>query len=583
MVTQDNNNPGLLSKVAKFVRNPTTDWADLDKLEPITKPRVEPEPELAPEAESVFSRETLKSMLERKRHDDAIRRREFDYLRKLRRSAPAITSDMVGRNSFLRDTTGYSDLDDRAMTLKKIDEIEAQMSKQWWKGQGRPPSAESARQAGQEQRQSEAARQDTQIGFASTIINEDLTDGNDLPTVMGSTTQVYSSIASDQPAVAANPAKVAGLDSKSFESSKLFAVEMGDALLDPELEEAAIRFANSDDVGAETVLLTACQASQANPAAAQTWVWALLDLYRCTGQRERFDSQALHFAQRFSRSAPLWFSVPDQLGQDAETTDSAPTSTQPDPAQWQCPAQLDAAAVASLASTLAATHTPRSVNWSALERIAPAAVPALDQLLEQWAEQICTIHFEGVATLDRLLRNATPVASAQVEKYWWHLRLNLLRVLQQQDEFELAALDYCITYEVSPPPWREVRCQRIDQVPAANRQPLPSGGVPGAAEDWHTSSGFARSVLLEPDRQHGMTVLLRGELQGDAVQALLPPEKVIPTGSRLVVACATLIRVDFSAAGSILNWVAQCESLGCQVEFQQVPHLVAPPIGQWVL
>lgn len=583
MATQDNNSPGLLSKVAKFVRNPTTDWADLDKLEPKAKLRVEPQPQLEPDPETstVYSRETLKSMLERKRHDDAIRKREFDHLRKLRRSAPAITSDMVAKNSFLRDTTGYSDLDDRAMTLRKIDEIEAQMSKQWWKGHAKPGTAESARQAEPGARLTAQAKLDTHMGFASTIINEDMADGHDMPTVMGSTTQDYT-VAETQPnrqSSFTSPANAAGFDSKNFESSKLFAVEMGDALLDPELEEAAIRFANSDDTGAEAVLLTAYQASDANEAAAQTWMAALFDLYRCTGQHNSFENQAVNYAQRFGRSAPQWFSVPEQLQLNPDLADSGPTSVQSDAAQvvWPCPAKFDIQAVNQLASTMASTSKLRSVNWSDLEHITPQAAQALGHLLAQWAEQMCTIHFEGVGTLDRLLRSATPVASAQVEKFWWQLRLDLLRILNQQDDFELVALDYCITYEVSPPPWRDVRCQRIDQLPAqaVTQQPLQSGGLLATTDEWRTSSGFARSVLLEPVNMPLMEVQLRGELQGDTVQALLPQEKKIPTGSRLVVTCATLIRVDFSAAGSILNWVAQCESLGCQVEFQQVPHLVA--------
>ncbi len=44
---------------------------------------------------------------------------------------------------------------------------------------------------------------------------------------------------------------------------------------------------------------------------------------------------------------------------------------------------------------------------------------------------------------------------------------------------------------------------------------------------------------------------------------------------RGVIACDRLIRVDFSAAGSILNWVAARETEGCHVQFRDVPRLVA--------
>ena len=46
-------------------------------------------------------------------------------------------------------------------------------------------------------------------------------------------------------------------------------------------------------------------------------------------------------------------------------------------------------------------------------------------------------------------------------------------------------------------------------------------------------------------------------------------------GQQLTIDCSQLIRVDFSAAGSILNWVAQGQAQGCQIEFRDVPPLVA--------
>ena len=69
-MAEDENRSGLLSKVAKFVRNPTKDWSELD------------EKDGGPD--SGYSREALKEMIERKRQNDFVRKREFDHLRKLR-------------------------------------------------------------------------------------------------------------------------------------------------------------------------------------------------------------------------------------------------------------------------------------------------------------------------------------------------------------------------------------------------------------------------------------------------------------------------------------------------------------------
>src|SRR4051812_41757763 len=111
-------NTGLLSKVVKFVRNPTTNWADLDQQEA--------------DRESTYSKQMLKEMIERKRRNDFVRKREFDMLRKMRRSEVLAGQDPGARPSFFQSSMP-SKPDDRATTLKKIDEIEAQMSMQWWK------------------------------------------------------------------------------------------------------------------------------------------------------------------------------------------------------------------------------------------------------------------------------------------------------------------------------------------------------------------------------------------------------------------------------------------------------------------
>src|SRR3954463_2966371 len=117
-MAQKDDNAGLLSKVVRFVKNPTTNWADLDQQET--------------DRESSYSKQMLKEMIERKRRNDFVRKREFDMLRKMRRSEVMAGHDPGARPSFFQSSMP-SRPDDRASTLKKIDEIEAQMSMQWWK------------------------------------------------------------------------------------------------------------------------------------------------------------------------------------------------------------------------------------------------------------------------------------------------------------------------------------------------------------------------------------------------------------------------------------------------------------------
>jgi anti-anti-sigma regulatory factor len=68
---------------------------------------------------------------------------------------------------------------------------------------------------------------------------------------------------------------------------------------------------------------------------------------------------------------------------------------------------------------------------------------------------------------------------------------------------------------------------------------------------------------------------LAGQLLGDATESLTPLEVGGASRRILLVACDKLIRVDFSAAGSILNWAAALQAAGCQVVFCNVHRLIA--------
>ena len=583
MATKDTNT-GLLSKMARFVRNPTKDWSELDT----------PEPDV--EQENEFGKVALKEMIERKRQNDFLRRREFDHLRKIRRNGPVLGPELAGRPSFFQ-TSSISNLDERATTLKKIDEIEAQMSKQWWKGKqdeasvhaGHPPVIDSVAPAAGETAPPNLSKSKTADAFLSTLSSH-LSPAQDSASGMDYEATQMGLAASQEPLSFGAPRQMlssrnsvgrtadAGLS--EFSTSKLFSVELGDSLADPDLEEAAIRFANGDDAGAEATLLTALQAEQVDPDAADGWAAALFDLYRSTGQQGSFDRVAIEYAQRFGRSAPAWFSTPELLGRNSRPAalplGGAPASG--NQLVWDCPADLDLAAVQALCASLAAAPGRLwYLRWSQCQSITPEAAPALAEPFAQWCEQPVKLQFDGAEVLHNTLKSFTPSGDQAVDKVWWRLRLDALRITRMQDEFELTALDYCVTYEVSPPPWEDARGEYVLE---GFSPTLPGETMAGALGAASTSAAFALSqsatVPMGLDPLLAMIVVeLNGEVLGDAAEALDALQAGLHDSKRLVIACGRLIRVDFSAAGSILNWVAQRESEGCSVQFRDVPRLVA--------
>jgi len=560
MATQDNS-PGLFSKVAKFVRNPATDWAEVGKVD---------------QADSGDqSKQSLKRMIERKAHNDAVRKREFSQLRKLRRAAPDKLADMAARTSFFKDSSVDSALDERAKTLKKIDDIEAQMSKQWWKG--RPTSDATAPVAVPAGALPASLAVDS--GFASTLASDLHDSSDDVLTQMGAHAEAdVLSSGRDLNAAAGKAAR--GFDqtgSSAFSPSKVDSIDMGLMLSDPVLEEAAIRFANSDDAGAEAVLQAALQNADVTPESADGWASALFDMYRGTGQQISFEWLAMDYERRFGRRCPVWFSTPQALGLNL-VPDGPPELPRTPGGQlhWICPADIDLATVQQLQAQVVLAGGPYRLDWQAAKKIAPQAAQALASLFERWCDQPYTLSFEGVQPLERLLRAHTPVGENRTAAFWWKLRLDTLRILRQQEEYEVVAMDYCVTYEVSPPPWQPARCQRA-YGPHATTQNLTAEDGPGDSYIGHTlyaqpEAQTARQALEQPD---DLQFEFAGEVLGDAASVLQTLQSTAGQGQAVVISCERLIRVDFSAAGSLLNWFANAQQSGSSIELRDVPRLVA--------
>ena len=68
---------------------------------------------------------------------------------------------------------------------------------------------------------------------------------------------------------------------------------------------------------------------------------------------------------------------------------------------------------------------------------------------------------------------------------------------------------------------------------------------------------------------------LTGHIEGDATHLLEGMQDHVPAGQPLAIPCDKLIRIDFTAAGSVLNWAAQQQAQGREVQFHNLHRLVA--------
>ena len=587
-MSKDDPSGGFLSKVARFVRNPTTSWADLDTR--------------VANRESDNSKTVLKEMIERKRRNDFVRKREFDMLRKVRIREGTTEADQAQRPSFFQSSLSAKP-GDRASTLKKIDEIEAQMSMQWWKtknadstltgpGQfgpggspiGPKPAATGALRADQHARQygknQDAPLAAGQVGAAL---------GADVPTTpsareqapgrAGVSENATQPLPSQLPsrtglmAIASASSVASNGPSSSFSASHFFALDVQAVAQDPEVEEAAIRFANGDVDGAEQGLLEAVGKGGTRIDDIDDWL-ALFDFYRASGQLAPFESRTIDFVNRFSRSAPQWYDMPELVGRLTSKTYTPSTASAR--AVWVCEPELDAHAVGTLQSVLSRAPQPWVLDWSPLESIDTKAARALLGMFTLWGDQDVDLRCMGIDTLRDVLKTATPSGRRDVEQLWWELRMAVLRTMNHADEFELTALDFCVTYELSPPGWEAPLCH-FQVVPdaASDEAGLP---VLGEAMMEQVSSLYPHDSRLDSQQsdfsQLGL-VELSGEVLGYPQATLEALDKRLASADVMIISCRNLIRVDFSAAGTLLNWVSGHHANGRMVQFVDTHRLIS--------
>lgn len=568
-MAKDDASPGLLSKMVRFVRNPTTSWSELDSVQT--------------DRDDSVSKQLLKEMIERKRRNDFVRKREFDMLRKMRKheAMAGMGQDLSGGPSFFQSSMA-SRPDDRASTLKKIDEIEAQMSMQWWKTKD----------------QNAGGQPDDSRGKGEVTLNPML--DNALPMVYRPTAPVelprssgggepaapaQRQLSENQPAAPLQFPEIGGLagfervgDSPVSNSSpsKTGSVGVHEMMThDAELEEAAILFANGEDAGTEAGLLQILAPGASRESHVETWL-TLFDLYRATGDQDKFEKAAIDFVERFDRSAPQWFSLPDLVKKMGGTADNAAEGAA---AHWICPSVLGMQTVAALRAATARSAMPWRLDWSNLKSIEPPALDPLHRVFASWASQPVQLRFMGDSQLQQVLRDATLSGDRSVEQRWWLLRMEALRVTHRPDDFELTALDFCVTYEVSPPAWESARCEykTLDE-----QGGLMSGNtLIGEVYRDSTLSGFQApdgdtepGVDGSPSNQLS-SVELAGQIQGDALAVLDQLGTKLAGADVMHISCAKLIRVDFSAAGTLLNWVSARGAEGRSVQFLEVNRLVA--------
>jgi hypothetical protein len=599
------NSGGLLRRVVRKVAGPAKDLIQ----------RVD-ESRLSQFADS--DRAELKAMIERKRRNDFVRKRELDMLRRIRREGLTPEQAAALANSNLDEVdvrpSRPSSLAEGAVKAK-IDAIEKQMvgvaPMSSRPAPLRPAAvAPAAVVATPPHLKVPPPLLTHPVDPDATVPLELRPDGggplNEPPSFAATVTEPLSPLATATPAPAptgasagpvAGPAAARELPPLQFEVDTFTPVPPADAVApppaaarpaspvrglagdldevevleikhDPELDEAVIAFANADFNHSERVLTQITSPGAPRAQHEDTWL-VLFDLYRATGQQPRFESLALSFAEQCGRSPPQWYSLPKLL---ADAT-AAQRSAGVDSAQvgWVCPVRLDSDGLTLLNSQLLQMPQPWVLDWTQLKRVEPAAAAGLHALFQKWAGQKLTMRWLAADRLFEVLQEAAPVGVRDADPAFWLARLDALRLVNRPDQFDDVAIDYCVTYEVSPPSWEPTKCTVRVSGPSTNTRSAILSSV-----------GDVVTALMETP-EHGEVAVtsleISGQLAGDQGPLLQHLDQRLGDAKVVRLSCALLIRVDFVAAGDLLNWVIAKRTEQREVTFTDVNRLVALMFG----
>lgn len=211
----------------------------------------------------------------------------------------------------------------------------------------------------------------------------------------------------------------------------------------PGLEDAAILYANGRIADAANLLQMILQQS---PEQDELWQM-LFDLYLATDDHEHFDQMALEYTIKREQSPPAWRSrlLSTELA-GKETLDKFARGQ-----LFTLKGRLDQSQADRIALLVQAAGGDIQLDLSGIIELTPEGCQLLKQALVILQKRHTRLQLASGALIG-LLQKYVAREEGRNEA-WWLLLLELYQLQGRQVEFDDLAVDYAVTFEVSPPSW----------------------------------------------------------------------------------------------------------------------------------
>jgi len=294
------------------------------------------------------------------------------------------------------------------------------------------------------------------------------------------------------------------------------------------LENAALMYASGQSKPARAVLEQGVESDHDTRLSALAWL-ALFDLLQHAGDKAAFDQLALKYVVQFERSAPAWDEqVKPQIGPRAAGGYVAITGR----LSAASTPQLD-----GLRRTMVKPGTQVRVDMQGVTGFDDDGARLFAAVLAEARRTKCVLELQRIEKLKPLLDVAVRKGREGGEAAWL-LSLELLQWMNDRAAFEDRAVEYAVTFELSPPSWEPPAVPK----PVADGTAPAAGGVGGA--------GAPESDMLA----------WSGIMTGSLTPQLARLSEYAQGRAVVPIDMTNVERMDFVCAGALLNTINRIET-----------------------
>jgi anti-anti-sigma regulatory factor len=304
------------------------------------------------------------------------------------------------------------------------------------------------------------------------------------------------------------------------------------------LENAALRFASGQAQAARELLESGIENDNDTKLSLLAWL-ALFDLLQRDGDKAAFDALSLKYVVEFERSAPAWIprantqAGPRLVGGYAAVTGRLTAASEK---------QLE-----SLRRAIGRKADATRLDLLSLQSFDDVGARMLADCLSEARRGKVALQVQQGAKLQQAIAEGLKKGREAGEGTWL-LALELLQWANDRAAFEDRAVDFAVTFELSPPSW---------EPPAAAAQEAPTNG---AAAD---------AVADDPD-----VTKWSGVLCGSLTPQLGQFADSAHGRAMVVVDMSEVERIDFVCAGAFLNHITRIEAQRKAVQIVGVTPII---------